>query len=128
MHLWGDEDVDWQGIGDAAEFIGLGLKKWRVGVRDWKEKYGTVRVYCSFGLYHWEQLVRPGWVSYRWPKWTWKWQSFPRPFFRLINILVVPLHVWCYKRYYRKALEKWPHLKAEILDAADFPELLDKLK
>ena len=47
MHEWGDKDVDWDGINDAAEFIADRLtdhfEHW---VQQYKEKYGTVRVYC----------------------------------------------------------------------------------
>jgi hypothetical protein len=49
MHRWGDANVDWQGINNAAEFIAIQLRRWgRIHVLDAKEKWGTVRVYVEF--------------------------------------------------------------------------------
>ena len=125
MHIWGDKSVDWDGIDAAAAYIGEGLKKWgRVDVHQYKEMFGEVRVYCSLGLFRWPQLTHPGWHINQWPKWTWKYQSKPAWIFKLLNKLIVPYHIWLYKRYYRKAVEKWPHLKAEILSIPDYGEFL----
>lgn len=124
-HNWGEEDVDWEGLNAAAEYIGEGLLKWRVDVRQWKEKFGGVRVYCSFGVSSWQQLTHPGYAWYTWPKWTWRFQSRPHWLFRLINLAVVPLHKWLYARYYRHAVEKWPHLWCEILASADWGKLFE---
>lgn len=61
MHTWGDEGVDWDGINDAAEFIGTELKRRaRIGVTQYKEKFGTVRVYCSLGWYNLHSIIYPG--------------------------------------------------------------------
>ena len=39
--------MDWQGIGDAAEFIHMRLENhFEHWVQQSKEKWGTVRVYC----------------------------------------------------------------------------------
>jgi hypothetical protein len=129
MHYWGDPDVPWADIDDAAYYIGKGLRKWRVDVRQWKEKFGTVRVYCSLGIWGWHQLAYPGYVHSQWPKWLWKlslsrWTTWP---LRPLNFFVIPFHKWLYRRYYAKAVQKWPHIREEILCCADFSELLDKL-
>ena len=125
MHQYGDENVDWKGINDAAEYIGLGLLKWgRLDVRQWKEKFGTVRVYCSFGINSWNQLTHPGDVFYRWPRWTWRFQQSPGWFFVLLNKLVVPYQKWLYRHFYAYALLRWPHLAKEILKGCDYHELL----
>jgi hypothetical protein len=126
MHYWGDEGVDWEGIDAAAQYIGEGLRKWRVDVRQWKEKYGTVRVYCGLGLQNLHQLTHPGYCYNQWPKWAWKAQFLwpARALVRILNLFVLPLHIWLYKRYYREAVRRWPHLKKEILCCADFDELL----
>ena len=72
MHFWGDEDVDWKGIGDAAEYIGKGLRKWgRINVVQYKEKFGTVRVYCSLGIWSLHELTHPGHCYCRYPAWLW---------------------------------------------------------
>lgn len=48
MHDWRDANVDWQGITDAAHWIADRLRGYGIHVSDAKEKWGTVRVYCSF--------------------------------------------------------------------------------
>lgn len=134
MHHWGDEGVDWDGINDAAQYIGVGLRKWgRVDVRQYKEKYGTVRVYCSLGLMWWPQLTHPGYVYIQWPRWF-DFISYAHsrwnPFYLALcaaNLVVVPFHKWLYRRYYRQAIKKWPHLRQEIRCCADFPEVLKGL-
>lgn len=103
MHMWGEEGVDWQGIGDAACYIGGFCQRWgRIPVSDMKEKYGTVRVYLYFGFFDW------GWKSY-------------------LNWLVVPYQHRIYRLAYKKAIAKWPHLREEILCGADWQELLGGL-
>ena len=56
MHQWGDKNVDWLGIDDAANLIGMGLEAAGLQV-SWKEKFGCVRVYVDleekdYCLYH----------------------------------------------------------------------------
>lgn len=122
MHLWGDNDVDWKGINDAAYFIGLNLRRWgRVPVTDIKEKFGTVRVYCRFGWYTLHDVTHPGWAYFQTPLWL---ACIPM---RWANKVVIPYHEWLYKFLYGRAVKIWPHLKAEILSGADWPELLKHL-
>jgi len=126
-HLWGDEDVDWRGIDEAAEFIGEGLRKWRVNVTQFKEKFGTVRVYCGLGISDLHQLTHPGYCFRQWPVWAWKWVNCSkggRGAARLLNWFVLPLHKWVYRWYYVRAVKKWPHLREEILCVADHDGLL----
>lgn len=102
MHSWGDKGVDWDAINDAAIFIGVNLRRWGlVTVFDVKEKWGTVRVYCSFGL-----LGLAG---------------------RMFNWFLVPYQKWMYRQLYRAAIKKWPHIRREILEGADWSELLAPL-
>lgn len=118
MHNWGKEGVDWKGINDAAEYIGEGLRKWgRINVSQWKEKWGIVCVYCSFGWWQVHNITHPGYSYIQW-----KIGHLYVP--ELLNKLVVPYQEWLYRRYYRKALQKWPHLREEILSGADYSELL----
>jgi len=127
MHNWGDEDVDWNGINDAAAYIGYWLRKYaRMNVNDVKEKYGTVRIYCSFGWYGLHSVFRPGYVWY--PKW-WPmrldfWLANTWVFGKL-NDLVVKLQQKAYVWRYKKAVEKWPHLYKEIVSMADYGELFE---
>ncbi len=129
MHCWGDEGVDWKGINDAAEFIGTNLRRWgRIGVRDYKEKWGTVRVYCTLGWYQFHCITHPGCGWSRYPQWLWVWDiHHGSKIVALINPIVERYHAWLYRAVYRLAVKKWPHLKAEILTAADYDELLKGL-
>ena len=125
MHNWGDEDVDWTGIEDAAWFIGKNISRWgRIQVSQTKEKYGTVRVYCTLGFSCFHCII--------WPRHCWIHQWWP---YRLdlhlsqviepvVNFVLVPWQRFVYRLVYRLAIRKYPHLKAEILDCADFSEEL----
>jgi len=128
MHCWGDENVDWKGIDDSASYIALNLRKWgRVGVRDWKEKYGTVRIYCSLGWHQLHCITHPGHCFSRYPKWLWildcKYGTKIIPF--LFNWFIVPYHKWLYRKLYKDMVKKYPHLKKEITCMADYNELLE---
>jgi len=121
-----DTDFDFAGVDAAAEYIGLNLRKWgRVDVRQYKEKFGTVRVYCSLGIYMWHQLFWPGYVCNQYPyKWIWVADVyFPKWVFHLINKVLLPYHRWLYRLLYQRAIVKWPHLREEILCSADWPEV-----
>lgn len=129
MHRWGDKDVDWLGIEDAAGFIASSLRKWgRISV-DGKEKWGTVRVYCTLGWYQFHSITHPGYAFSQYPKWLWHLDCDWGPrILRPLNWIVLPYHRWLYRRCYQLALERWPHLRKEILSAADFSELLQGLE
>jgi hypothetical protein len=120
MHNWGDARVDWRGIDEAASYIGENCRKWgRIGVSQYKEKYGTVRVYCHFGFYDLSSLIYPGYHYY--PKWT-KWMRYVP--ISWLNRLIVPIQTRIYRHFYKQAVKKWPHLTDEILCAADWDEYL----
>lgn len=128
MHQWGDEEVDWDGINDAARFIAHNLRKWfRVPVRDYKEKFGTVRIYTGLGWTQFYEIFYPGycWIKPWWPNKLDHWLSYQTPILDWINKVVVPIHEWAYVWYYTRAVRKWPHLYNEIVSMADFGELFD---
>lgn len=130
MHNWGDDskDIDWKGISDAAEFIATRLVKWgRMGVRDYKEKYGTVRVYVDFGWNQLHSITHPRHCYSQYPKWLWVLDCrYIKRIVPLTNFLVIPYHTWLYTYVYGRALKKWPHLRSEILQGADYNQLLRK--
>jgi len=129
MHRWGDKDVDWKGINDAAKYIGTSLNKYGRMNATHKEKFGTVRVYVDFG---WDQIHRITHPSYRYsqyPKWLWKLDcrhgdKITQP----LNVVAVPYHKFLYRLFYKRAVQKWPHLTKEILYAADHTELLNDIQ
>lgn len=125
MHYW--RDLDSQGrdicyrVEEAAEYIGIRLRKWgRINVMQYKEKFGTVRVYCSFGWDDLGSITHPGYY-YR-PQWACKLDSI-----RYLNFIIIPIQKSIYRYVYRKALKLWPDLKNEILCCADYPEFLENL-
>lgn len=130
MHHWGDENVDWTGLSDAAAYIARTLvRRGRVNVRDYKEKWGTVRVYCGLGWYSLLSFTHPGYHHYGpYPDWLARLDIYYGHWFgKLCNWAVVPYHKWLYRATYRAAVAKWPHLRKEVLAGADWPELLKGL-
>lgn len=118
MHKWGKEGVDFGGIYDAASYIGGKLRTYgRVNVSDMKEKYGTARVYVSFGWTQLHDITHPGYHYIQWKGGHYYVPSW-------LNYLVIPYQKWLYRYYYKKALKKFPHLVEEILTGADWSELL----
>jgi len=128
VHDWSEENVDWKGINDAARFIAEYLRVWfRVPVRDYKEKFGTVRIYTGLGWTQFYQIFYPGycWIKPWWPNKLDHWLSYDTPVLTWINRIVIPVHKWAYTRRYKQAVQKWPHLYNEIIAAADHGELFE---
>lgn len=128
MHHWGDDFAYFSDVEDAAEYIREFCVKWaRLGGQS-KEKYGTARFYANFGVYNLHSLTHPGWANYAWyPKWLIKFDIYYAPImfkYSGINWLFSKWQPYIYYVAYKKALHKWPHIQAEILDGADYPELL----
>jgi len=99
----------------------------RINVRDYKEKWGTVRVYCNFGWYQIHSITHPRYCYSQYPKWLWKLDCrYGHHVTSLLNWIVVPYHKWLYQLFYRRAIRKWPHLRLEILSGADYSKLLEK--
>lgn len=102
MHKWGSPGVDWKGINDAAYELATFFRRWgRMHVLGYKEKWGEVRVSVALG--YWGV---PLWV----------------------NKLVVPYHEFIYRLGYKMAIKKRPHLTDEIIEGADYPELLISIR
>lgn len=131
MHSYGDENVDWNGINESARYIGENLKKWgRINVRQYKEKFGTVRVYCSLGWRNLLGITHPGYCHYRpYPEWLKILDIFylSKAIPVLFNWIIVPYHKWLYRKSYSDMVKKYPHLKEEILCMADYDEFLKGL-
>lgn len=123
MHNWGDDNVDWEGISKAAYYIGhICIRYGRIRITDMKEKYGTVRVYASFGWHSLFSVYRPHYYfTTKYNRWM---DKVPMGW---MNWFVLPYQSVIYRLAYKKALKKWPHLRDEILDDADYPEYLKGL-
>ena len=126
MHSWGDwPDKNFRMVEDAAEYIGIGISRWgRIGVMQWKEKLGTVRVYCHFGwrslysIWHPQNCWVPEWWPYRFDL------AVSHYIMPILNRVVVPIQVRIYRHFYQRAIAKWPSIKREIIYGADYPEFL----
>ena len=120
-----------EGVYNAAEFIGTNLRWWRVPVRDYKEKWYTVRVYLTMGWHDLHDVCYPGYAYIQFKRdgllWKLSFSSHMKPLFNIINIGLVPLHRLLYRRAYRLAIKKWPQLRTNILACADYSELLKGL-
>ncbi len=126
MHSWGDENVDWEGIESAAEYIAKFISRWgRIRVSQWKEKFGTVRVYCGFG---WECLYSIIWPTHVYIAKWWPYKldlTISRWIMPRLSTLIYQYQVKIYILAYQRAVKKWPHIREEIICYADYPELLD---
>lgn len=131
MHTWGNwPDESFQQVEQAAYYIGSWLSKWaRIPVGCTKEKFGTARVYCSFGWSSLYSIYRPRyyWVASWWPYKLDLWLSYKCHLINGLNRLAIPLQKRLYRLRYQQALKKWPHLREEILDGADWIEELQGL-
>ena len=108
-----------------ASKIGDFCVRWgRIQVTQTKEKYGTVRVYCSFGIGTLYNVIRPG---YHWIGKEWYWRLSYKIKLHHLHWIVVPYQIIVYRFAYKKAVEKYPELKEEILSCADWPEYLEGL-
>lgn len=126
MHRWSDKGIDWSGIDAAAGSIGDFCRKWgRLGGQA-KEKYGTVRFYANFGYLSLSNIIYPGYVYSKFPDWLWKLDcDYIGPFLRFFfEKSFVSWQKFVYNKAYWRALRKWPHLRAEILNSADYIELI----
>lgn len=133
MHTWGDGWEHWDDLWEAERMCEKLARRYRLPARQIKEKFGTLRCYCSLGYYSLHSLTHPCHMYCRYPRWLWvlncDWLTASKWYWRwFVTIPSVWLHRILYKRMYRKLVEKYPHIEAEITCAADFPELLGKGK
>ncbi len=115
-------------LGVIANEIGCYLVKYgRIPVTQTKEKYGTIRVYCSFGVYNLHSLIWPRYVykHRRYPKWLWNLDvMYISKLFSLVQVPIYKYQKFIYKRAYKLALAKHPEAKRALLSGADYGELL----
>lgn len=116
---------------DAAYYIGTFLKKWgRVPVRDMKEKYGTVRVYCKLGWDNLHDIFYPGYAYYQFPKWLKNFDIYYGDKiikYTGLGFVSFYYHKFLYRLAYKKAIAKYPEIRYSILCSADWTEYLKGL-
>lgn len=125
-HDWSEENVDWNGINDCCNILHYICTRWGRFGGQIKEKYGTVRFYAHMGHISLHSLVYPGYVYSQFPNWLWKLDcNYIGPFLRFFfERLFVKWNIFIYNYAYQKCLKKYPHLRAELLCAANHPELI----
>ncbi len=123
MHVWGDENFDWEALNDASCYISSRCRQFaRMGV--WtKEKYGTLRVstacayFCEYGFLN--SLFYPGYVRYMFPKWFRQYVDMPIGKALKATGILWLLHKYqtaVLKFFWKRAAKKWPHISEEILE------------
>ena len=137
MHYWGDDWEYWDDLNRAIDEFAELSRKHPWPVRDIKEKYGTMRCYCSLGWDSLHTIIHPRRIFCRWPKWIWRlnlkltsaYAVFPLGW--LWRKTVLPYSFWlCKKRYrraYKTVVNKYPHIAKELVCAVDYRELLEDL-
>lgn len=127
MHIWGDEDFDWEALNEAADYIQNRCRQFaRMGI--WtKEKYGTLRVsttcayFIEYDFIH--HIFYPGYVRYMFPEWFRVYIDWPlgKMLGKLGAIhLIQKYQNAVLKFFWKRAAKKWPHISKEILDEYDF--------
>jgi len=129
MHDWGSEWFEKYGedLNDAVDFVAHYCMRWGRFGGDHKEKYGTLRFYAMFH-HQLHDLFYPGHYYIRWGKpFVWIDHFYMRGPFGWFRALIQRWQTKIYRRAYRLALARWPHLRKEILCCADYSELLEGL-
>lgn len=131
MRRWGDKNVDWEGIDAAAIYICDFCAFWGRFGGQAKEKFGTVRFYANFGCYGLLSLTHPR-HNYTWNIWQpyVKFDNAVGEYIVRFSGLRLLFNWWqpkVYRLAYKKAIQKWPHLREEILCCADYNEFLEGL-
>jgi hypothetical protein len=130
MHNWSETDFDWEGLNNAIYEIAIPLRKiGRVNVYDFKEKWGQARISCGFGFPMVHNILYPGYAFKQYKhQWMWALDCYHgHKVTWLINLVAIPFQKWFYRYLYKKAVFNHPHLRQEILCAADWPELLENI-
>lgn len=131
MHDYRDNDFKHFGdVEEAACYIGDFCTKWgRMSVRQCKEKFGTARVYCSFGFWNIHSITHPQYVYNQYPQWLWKLDcNYGRFLVIPLSYVAIPWQKLIYKIAYKRAAIKYSHIIKEILVGADYPELLKGIR
>lgn len=113
---------------EIAYNIGRFCVKWgRIHVSQTKEKYGTVRVYCSFGIDGLHGLIWPRYMYKhpKYPQWLWELDlKYSHKILAPLGSLTFRVQKTIYQLAYSIAILKYPHLFNEITSCMDWPEYI----
>lgn len=112
-HEWGDEDFDWEGLGDAEIFIrDLSIRFARLSIGT-KEKYGSIRYqrFLPIEKYFERERLRgePRYVFLS-RKLFWKFGN------KIYNLYSFKLRMQVFYIIVYFACRKYPHIASEIVD------------
>lgn len=115
-------------VDNAAANIQLFCNKWgRLGGQA-KEKYNTVRFYAIFGWLSLHTLVYPGYVYIKFPKWLrWLDDNLITQLLNPFERLFIKWQEFVYRKAYKRAIDKYPHIRYNIINSADRSDLLEGL-
>jgi len=135
-NMWGSETKEhasyFDDISRIAEWIAWGLEAQQTGfslaayqystiaVHQSKEKYGTVRVYCTLAD---SGKVRRAWAA-ELRKWRKRADGSPRPSRQEFVQKCAQSDMRWYREVYMKAIASWPHYETAIKRCADMDVLL----
>lgn len=113
-------------------YVGRRLKWLGIRVTDMKEKYGSWRVYCDFGIHSLHDITHNGYAYIQY-KGIFKSLYYNTTTLQsvllnsLVNWWLVPLQRKWYTYVYTRAVKRFPDEDIALLSGADHPELLSKL-
>lgn len=126
-HDWSDDWPHWDKLHVAINEILGSWRYWHVGSHG-KEKYGTFRDHVWFYSGNWaiHELVKPGHVYYRWPRWV---MHLDLQLGRAIQLLHLYKPIqwyqkWVYNITIQRACRRYPEIIDELVSDLDFPELI----
>lgn len=131
-HIWGDKTFDWHGLNEAIHYIDDFCTKYGFIQVTSKEKWGQADIY----VYWWDGTIWSLFYTSRWWKMSKKWPGWLRSVdFKLgdlltligVRRLVHAYQQFIYKLAYDRALNRWPHLKEEIVGGMAEWEVLEKV-
>lgn len=130
FHVWGDPWFVSHGdtLHRAIHEVLRDWRRWgRLGSHG-KEKFGSFRHHVEFYRGEWpiHELVKPGHVYYRWPRWAMHAELWLG---RLVCTLRLdrPIRWWqghVYNWALQRACRRYPSVVDELVSDADFPDLI----
>jgi hypothetical protein len=129
-HHWGDKDFDWKALNDACRFFAVNLRRYGRMFVLTKEKYGTLRLeFLDIGMGRVEigtLFFNRNWLYIHSKKIYAFDKAVTKPIARFLrlNTLLRKYQRLVFNLVTLRACQKWPHIKAEILDEYEFKELL----
>lgn len=125
MHYWGDDWFEKNGD-DLYKAINYCCDVWRtygrIGTHG-KEKYGTFRDQLWAYRAEWPiyELVKPGYLYYRWPKWVMRIENKLGNIVRFLRLhrLIQLYQRIVYNYAVQQACKRWPNVIDEIVSDLD---------